>query len=848
MKKQFFMSSLMLVLVLLSQCLYASIDDCSVLTDDDVVMNGNTIVEYKAKGVKTQIIIPDTLHGMAVEVIGAALFFDCNLTEVYLPQTLKMIESSAFYYNKLRSITIPSGVITIGTGAFKINGLNTLVFSENSKLQTLKSSAFSMNDISSIVLPESLVYLEANVFRDNPYEAVSFPRSGQEWVDIAGNSFTGGENIPDLEKTYIIKNYHTITDNDVVVEGGIITQCSYDFSATCITIPNVLDGQTIKGIGSHVFDRKNVLNVVLPDSIELIDSMAFELCMIQELMLPKGLRHVGLEAFAACDIKELSIPEGSKIEYIGAYAFAGNSIGSINMPQGIRYIGKEAFSGNLLTSINLPSSLRYIGAAAFNKNRISTLNGEDFNGIFYGLNSNGEKDITKIISYGGSDLTSLDIPEGVVTIGEQAFEQCTSLENITFPSSLKRIESRAFMGTGITTLDFSPTQLIYLGDRAFFSASSLSTINFEGCELLDSILYGCFNNARLVTNLNLNACTGLKYIGERAFSMLSRLESFEIDSCKALRCIEKDALKSARRLSGFKLPVLDSLVWNSGDVYFSEGSVVSDYSRRYTVKKICKHTVNFIDWDGALIITDTIMTGQTTTGPVELSREGYTFVGWGNANLVITKDTTFTAQYQINSFAVKFLDWNKDVLHTDTVSYRSAAKAPESPSRDNYNFMGWDKDFTTVESDLEVNALYQIMSYKVTFMDWDNQILAIDSVPYGSAATEPNAPSREGYTFIGWNTALDNITSDLIVLAQYSQTASLEESYAKSLKVYPNPARTSVVVESTQGEMVSLYSICGELIISVMAQNDKTIIDVSQLNTGVYIVQKDGLKQKLLVE
>ena len=123
---------------------------------------------------------------------------------------------------------------------------------------------------------------------------------------------------------------------------------------------------------------------------------------------------------------------------------------------------------------------------------------------------------------------------------------------------------------------------------------------------------------------------------------------------------------------------------------------------------------------------------------------------------------------------VEFVDWDGTILATMKVPNGEAATAPDAPTREGYTFIGWDKDFSSVIEDMTITALYQINRYGVRFYDWDNTLLKTDSVDYQSAATAPAAPVREGYTFLGWDKDFSNITADLDVYAQYEAGADKE--------------------------------------------------------------------------
>ena len=116
---------------------------------------------------------------------------------------------------------------------------------------------------------------------------------------------------------------------------------------------------------------------------------------------------------------------------------------------------------------------------------------------------------------------------------------------------------------------------------------------------------------------------------------------------------------------------------------------------------------------------------------------------------------------------VKFVDWDGRILSTQELEIGSAATPPASPTREGYTFIGWDKDFSNVTEDMTIIALYKINRYKVDFVDWDNTILKSDSVDWNTAAVPPSEPYRKGYTFKGWDKEFEHVTYNLTIKAQY---------------------------------------------------------------------------------
>ena len=137
----------------------------------------------------------------------------------------------------------------------------------------------------------------------------------------------------------------------------------------------------------------------------------------------------------------------------------------------------------------------------------------------------------------------------------------------------------------------------------------------------------------------------------------------------------------------------------------------------------------------------------------------------------------YTVTYETSkpTYTVTFKDWDGSVLKTQTVEEGSSATAPSNPIRDGYDFTGWDTSFNNITSNLTVTAQYSIKSYTVTFKDWDGTVLKTQTVNHGSAATAPSDPTREGYEFTGWDTDFNNVISDLIVTARYKKAAAMIE-------------------------------------------------------------------------
>ncbi|WP_167468597.1 InlB B-repeat-containing protein [Idiomarina ramblicola] len=231
------------------------------------------------------------------------------------------------------------------------------------------------------------------------------------------------------------------------------------------------------------------------------------------------------------------------------------------------------------------------------------------------------------------------------------------------------------------------------------------------------------------------------------------------------------------------------------------------------------YVVTFADHDGTVIDTQSVAYQSAASAPTDPIRSGYTFKGWNGDFSSVTGDVTVTAQYTRNTYTVAFVDYDGSTITTETVEYQSAATAPADPTRSGYTFTGWSGSFSSVTGDVTITAQYSVNSYVVTFADHDGSVIVTQSVEYQSAATAPEAPVREGYTFTGWDTAFGSVTGSLTVTAQYEQqmlrisfwivgegTVSPEEPLVNwgQQKVFTITPANGYRVESVQGCGITL--------------------------------------------
>lgn len=200
----------------------------------------------------------------------------------------------------------------------------------------------------------------------------------------------------------------------------------------------------------------------------------------------------------------------------------------------------------------------------------------------------------------------------------------------------------------------------------------------------------------------------------------------------------------------------------------TKDSKVKNGDTVYVKWTINKYTVTFMDGEKVLATFTNVTHGDTVTAPEVPKKDGKTFKEWDKDFSKVTSDLTINAVYDVDTFTVTFKDGEK-VLETQTVEYEAAATAPDtarlSPP-EGMHFAKWDKDFSKVTESIEVSAVYELNEYTVTFKNGETT-LKTEMVKHGFAATAPNVYDTATKKFVGWDKSFDNVTSDLIVNAKF---------------------------------------------------------------------------------
>lgn len=616
------------------------------------------------------------------------------------------------------------------------------------------------------------------------------------------------DNKDDQGLTYILNNAdHTAT------------VASYDDSAPggVIDIPDTVtsSGQhyTVTAIGDSAFNPSHTItkvsSVFIPATVTSIGRLAFRCCKsLATVTFAEGshLKSIGVSAFSGTDsahpiFKEIQIPDS--VETIGTNAFHNcQDLESITLPASLETIESSAFSScRKLSEIRLPASLKAIQSYVFDGcssletvfydgslarwSQINTSNGflgfshpslvmNDYTAQFIPVKDENDPDpppkTVTITKYTGTESTVI-LPSTinswpVTKIGEDAFQDNTTITSVTIPASVTEIGSNAFAGcTNLTSVNYEgdwSNLTIQSGnpavqdaaneqlfDFAFTPDNTAVIVNNYKCKgtAADVTIPSCYkgkpvtaiNNAAFpnsavtsvtipdsVTSIpdaafvncsqltNISIPNSVTYIGFSAFDGCASLKSITLPS--SLSTIQSSAFYNCGNLETIRIPVSVTFIGN-----YAFAGCPSSMTVTYPGSKT--------QWDA--------ITKGSYNGVLE------------NHLVCNTLEATFTADG--TTFAP-----------TQTIDRGGKFTEPAKPPKENHTFAGWyngdekfdfDADTTNAPNVLELVAKWDINKYTVQFVS-DYGSFADQTVEHGKPieTDKLTIPDVDGYTFDDWYT------------------------------------------------------------------------------------------------
>lgn len=380
----------------------------------------------------------------------------------------------------------------------------------------------------------------------NQQTTIQTPRSVEPQSGTCGDNATwsiSAEGVLTISGTGAIGDY---TENDapwqslraditaIVIEKGITRIGNYAFHDCRVATSAVLPEGLVE-IGENAFRSCGALEEIdLPPELTTIGIGAFYYTSALTSITIPGSVETFLDAFNVSGLETVTIENG--VDEVDSYAFCNcYHLKSVTLPDSIQSIGNYAFSGcQQLEELDLPDGITSFGEYAFANTAISEFEFPEGASINAGVLQN-------------TSITSIVIPQGVTTIGQNAFYGCENLATVTFPSTLTRIEGGAFSYTALTSLHL-PDGVEFIGHSAFRECNVLETVTMtDSVTTMDD---NAFDHCDILRSVTLS--DQIETIGLQTFSQCKKLETIHLPA--SLKTIGNDAFQYCESLRSLTLP------------------------------------------------------------------------------------------------------------------------------------------------------------------------------------------------------------------------------------------------------------------------------------------------------
>ena len=511
--------------------------ELTVIEIDNGTFSGCTELESVVIGNKVKRIGQDAFRectelasvtiGNSVTIIGAGAFHGCNsLTSFVIPGNVEIIDNNAFYEcNNLENITMSYGVKEIGTQAFcGCKSLDNVVIPSSVTIIEHKAF-FRCSSLTSIDIPGSVETIVATAFYDCPLLKTVTIREGVK--SIGGEAFACCVSLTEIE----IPNSVTSIGNtafascsaleSVTIGDGTETIGDFAFNG-CTSLTDLTIGDNVKSIGNSAFSGCTGLrSIELPNSVTEIKESAFRSCSsLTSITIPENVASIGEHTFSDCSgLTSIT----SLIPKEDLFAINSNAFNSINKNSCILYVpygAKETYAstagwkeftnivelepdvigGTCGANVNwtLADGVLTITGTGAMDNSSSPLKTPWYEYRNYIQSVVIENGVTSIGDYAFgncSNLTSVVIPNGVTSIGDGAFRYCTSLASVVIPQGVTTLGVEAFISCSALTAIEIPSSVTSIGECAFHTCTALTRVDSKiPAEKLFAINSNVFQN------------------------------------------------------------------------------------------------------------------------------------------------------------------------------------------------------------------------------------------------------------------------------------------------------------------------------------------------------------------
>lgn len=425
-----------------------------------------------------------------INKIGKCAFAGADISTVEIPSSVEIIEESAFEgCTGKTSLVLHKGLTAIGNRAFANVALTDISFGTDSALKQIGDEAFSGATIKQLSIPSTVKTIGNRAFASAHLEKLTFETRIEK-----------GHRLYDLQNIGDMAFSNSLSLQRLVAPAGVIAKIK----------GSVFDAQNLEIVGEDDIEagllaKTRVSSLSIGEGVKKIGDRAFEGLKITSLTIPASVLEIGVGAFWHCPIETLAVAEGNTeyfvknnclidktthtlvaafdngtiskdfvwggsdgktkifdVTSIGYGAFAFAKIESMVIPSNVKTIGEFAFAHSALKQVVIESGVKNIGAKAFYMSEnlqtvsvadsVQSIGCNAFEGTKYYADKENENGIVYIgkVAYvyrgNKADITDIEIKDGTVGIADHALGYMRNLKTITLPSSVKHIDSMAFLG------------------------------------------------------------------------------------------------------------------------------------------------------------------------------------------------------------------------------------------------------------------------------------------------------------------------------------------------------------------------------------------------------------------
>ncbi len=538
----------------------------------------DVIEQYAFEG--TEYLTAVTLPA-SVTKLGTGVFLNSGLQSVVFADGIQLAEipQKAFAETKLTSVALPDSVTLVNHDAFNnVQTLKSVTFGNNDGIR-LMSNAFYHTGLTSLHIPANVTYIGEYCF-------VALSNLTEFAVDENNPNYKAEDGL------LLTKNGHKLIAVPAGRTGSLTVPLCVEvigfgaFEESKLSEILFHEDANILTFGYRAFFRANNLStIIVPKSVVSIDYYAFAYCEnlrevnfvegnqlkgiyegaflgcgdLEQITLPDTIVEISDFAFYGCGkITKLPMADTQNLRGIYDYAFAYSGLnGEFILPENVLDIGNYAFMGTKLERVTIPNTNRkdlVIGFGAFEDcNSLEeitlpflgpTCEDEDrtWLGYIFGAGSYWAHE-----TYVPESLKTVTLFDGVTTLGEGAFAECSHLQTINLPHSVTVLGSNAFFNVSArysltNTISFTGETVFYAGNISGhltlaegYTYVAVSSPYLTGLTLPESVRELSITDATNLTELTLPEGVTTVYLNNLGITKIAFPNSVTAFSCAGCR-------------------------------------------------------------------------------------------------------------------------------------------------------------------------------------------------------------------------------------------------------------------------------------------------------------------------